>query len=187
MKNAQPKFAENGAPSDTLAWKLMDYFRAHPDEVLTPRDIAKKFDVAPSSVDTILMPAVQAGYLARGQSNEYGVIYRQPANGGKQPHPFMSTPQAKKTLAKRQTAFRMDFSKIVIEKDVPLADPYVRRAPWPAVFDQMDVGDSVKLPKEARGAVAHAMQAYKKKPGHEGKDFALRLMDEVSMRVWRTA
>ena len=187
MTNARPKPNDSGSPSDTLSWRVTDYFRAHPAEVLTPRDIAKKFDVAPSSVDTMLMPAVQAGHLARGQSDEYGVIYRLPANGGKQPHPFMNTPQARKSLAKRQAAFRMDFSKIVIEKDIPLADPYVRRAPWPKLFDRMEVGDSVRLPKEARAAVAHAMQSYRKKPEHQGKDFKLRLMDEVHVRVWRTA
>jgi hypothetical protein len=57
--------------------------------VLTQRDVAKKFSVALSSVDSMLMPAVESGHLARSQSDEYGVIFRMPKRTPF-PQPFTS-------------------------------------------------------------------------------------------------
>lgn len=173
-------------PADSLGFRVVDYFKSHPDEVLTPRDIASKFDTAPSSVDTMLASAVQAGHLARGQSDAYGVIYRLPQSMRKGfPQPF--TPSLKEAVKRNRARnlFRLDVSAVTIEKDIPIADSYVRRAPWASIFDRMEVGDSFQLPKAGKMAVSHAFSAYRKN-GHQAVRFALRQISDTHVRVWRT-
>lgn len=173
-------------PTDSLGFRVIDYFKAHPDEVLTPRDIGSKFDIAPSAVDSMLAPAVQAGHLARGQSDAYGVIYRLPSSMRKGfPQPF--TPSLKEAVKRNRARhiFKVDMTTVIIEKNVPVADSYVRRAAWPTIFEQMEVGDSFELPKAAKGAVGHATASYRKK--NVGWAFVLRQVSETHVRVWRTS
>ena len=172
-------------PQDSLAFKVIDYFRGHPDEVLTQRDVAKKFDVAPAAVDNMLMPAVASGHLARSQSDEYGVIFRLPKRPGF-PQPF--TPSLNEAVKRNRARnlFRLDVSAITIEKDIPVCDAYVRRAPWASIFDKMEVGDSFQLPKAGKASAAHAVSSYRKK-GHDAVRFALRQVSETHIRIWRTA
>lgn len=173
-------------PQDSLAFKVIDYFHGHPDEVLTQRDVARKFSVAPSAVDSMLLPAVQSGHLVRAQSDEYGVIFRLPPKRGAFPQPF--TPSLKEAVKRNRARnfFKLDVAAIVIEKDVPVADAYIRRAPWASIFDQMQVGDSFQLPRAGKMAAAHATAAYRKN-GHEAVRFALRQVSETHLRVWRLA
>jgi hypothetical protein len=173
-------------PQDSLSFKVVDYFHGHPDEVLTQRDVAKKFGVAPSSVDSMLMPAVQSGHLVRAQSDEYGVVFRLPPKRTGFPKPF--TPSLKEAVRRnreaRRAPVRIDFAAIKIEKDVPLIDPLKRVAHWDQLFDKMAVGDSFSLPLAARDAVAHARTHYRERLKGT-KNFAVRKVDESRVRVWR--
>jgi hypothetical protein len=173
-------------PQDSLCFKVIDYFRGHPDEVLTQRDVAKKFSVAPSAVDSMLMPAIQSGHLARAQSDDYGVIFRLPPKRAGFPQPF--TPSLTEAVKRNRSRnlFRLDVSAVVIEKEVPVCDAYVRRAPWASIFDKMEIGDSFQLPRAGKASAAYATTAYRKK-GHETVRFALRKVSETHVRIWRTA
>ena len=53
-----------------------------------------------------------------------------------------------------------------------------------ALFERMEVGDSVVLPRQARGSASKAAFYYK---AGTAKKFALRTVDETKLRLWRTA
>lgn len=176
-------------PQDSLAFKVIDYFHGHPGEVLTQKDVARKFDVAPASVDNLLMPAVASGHLARAQSDEYGVIFRLPPKRSAFPQPF--TPSLKEAVRRNREArrppVRIDFAAIKIEKGIPLIEPLKRVPHWDQLFDKMDVGDSFELPLAARDAAAHARTHYREQEANSSKNFAVRKVDETHVRIWRIA
>lgn len=92
---------------------------------------------------------------------------------------------AARAIVKRKPPYRFDLTTIKIEKDVPVVGKTVRRAIWTDIFDKMVAGDSFVIPLEARQALAHAQQLYRRKFGVASVAFITRKISETECPVWR--
>ncbi len=173
------------APRDSLAWRVIDFLGANPGESLTRSDVATKFDIDHAVVDTLLAPAVDAGQLVRDVGGADGVVWRLVQPKAKFPQPFTSSLMAAKRAARARRNALIDISSFVIEKDIPLVEPLRRENQWNNLFSQMIPGDSVKVPNEARMALAHAQAKYRKTATNV--TFAIRKISDTHTRIWRTA
>lgn len=169
------------APPDSLAGKLVEFLQGNPGECLTRKDIAEKFGANMAMIDSQLAPAVQAKLLVRETDDHDGVTW-------KLAYPLPAAPRmpgtlgAARTVIKRSPPHRFDVSTIKIEKGIPLADRPVRRAVWAEIFGKMVAGDSFVIPLEARQALAHAQQDFRRQ---HGISFATRKISDTECRVWR--
>jgi hypothetical protein len=171
-------------PRDSLAWRVIDYLRANPGERLMRSDVATKFSVEASSVDTQLAGAVMAGQLIRDCHDEDGVVWRLQYRGGGFPVVFAGTLAAARKAARAKRNALIDISAFKIEKGIPLIEPARRINQWNRLFDGMEPGDSVLVPNEARMALSHAQLKYRKTASHV--IFAIRKVSETHTRIWRT-
>lgn len=177
------------APKDALMWRVVDYLHTNRDEELTRGDVATKFDVEASSVDSLLAPAVDAGFLKRASGGADGVVWRRPQRmrGGPFPTPFTPSLVAAGKAARRakRSATIVNIGALVIEQGVPISERVSPGSQWTALFDRMKPGDSFQLPAGARDAAAHARSNYKLKV--PSAQFLIRKVSETHARVWRTA
>ena len=60
----------------SVAYRVIAFFQSNPDEELNRGDIAAKFDAQPSSLDTLLLPAVQSGVLLKARAEDGSMVYR---------------------------------------------------------------------------------------------------------------
>lgn len=163
-------------PKDSLAWRVVEFLKGNPGEELNRSDIAKKFSVDTSMIDTYLAPAVHAKLLARASDGvdepTWRLIY---PNVG-------FAPITGTLMAAKKAVHRFDLNSIKIESGVPKPEKAYRQRSWAQIFDQMKPGDSFQLPNEARPSGAKALQNYRKATG------AYLVMVRVSAthsRIWR--
>ena len=173
----------------SVAFRVLEFLCANPDESLSAADVAVKFDCTRNNVHTLLAPAVGAGSLNRKEDLEDGeLVYRigsgapavsaKPAAApGSASNPFGAARGA------ARTPFWVDAGQLAIDSDVPLPPPTRRRIDWPSVFVRMAPGDSFALPARAKSSIAKAITDDKKATGRE---FATRLVDG-GIRVWRVS
>ena len=173
----------------SVAFRVLEFLCANPDEWLSAADVAVKFDCTRNNVHTLLAPAVSAGSLIRREDLEDGeLVYRvgsgapavsaKPAAApGSASNPFGAA------RGPARSPFRIDVTQIAIDADVPLPPPTRRRIDWPSVFARMAPGDSFALPAGAKSAIAKAVTDHKKATGQE---FTTRLVDG-GIRVWRVS
>ena len=83
--------------------------------------------------------------------------------------------------AARRKPFWLDTSQVAIDKGVPMPGGRAGRIDWPALFAQLEPGDSFAAPAEASASVASAITAYRKATGVQ---LARRTVDD-GIRVWR--
>lgn len=180
---------------DTFPARVLEWFRANPDEELTREDAGRKWDLAPSQVTIGLRACVIAGLLAYGHNDDLTMVYSLPRPGKKTaatsaPAPA-PRPQAAAWPAAGTAPGVLDFSDIEIERDVPLPDrPAGRISKWQALFDRLTEPDtSVRIPIEWRTGVAgHAskLNLATKKAG-TGPRYLVRVVDAAHARLWRLA
>jgi hypothetical protein len=173
------------APRDSLAWRVLDFLQANPGEELTRGDIAVKFNIEASAVDSLLAPAVSAGHLVREVGGADGVIWKPNAARGRFPKPFVGSVDASRRAVRAHRQSLIDISSFTIEKDIPLVDVMRRVNQWNALFARMELGDSFLLPQSARMAAAHAQAKYRKSAREVM--FAMRKVSDTHSRIWRTA
>lgn len=169
------------APPDSLAGKLVDFLQGNPGECLTRKDIAEKFGANLAMIDSQLAPAVQAKLLVRETDDHDGVTWKLAYPAPTSPV-MPGTLGAARAVVKRKPPYQFDLTTIKIEKDVPVVGKPFRRAIWPDIFEKMVAGDSFVIPLEARQALAHAQQHYRRK---HGVTFITRKISETECRVWR--
>lgn len=179
--------AVRSVPKDALMWRVLDYTNANPTEVLTRSDIAAKFDVAASTVDSMLAPAVAAGMLKRDHDTPDGTVWRHPSKRGAFPRPFTPslTAVARAGRRTRSAIQHVNFNAIVIESDVPITEQPKVGSQWVALFDRMKAGDSFKLPSRSSAALSHAKLSYCKLV--LTARFLTRKVSDTETRIWRIA
>lgn len=173
------------AASVDLPAKVIDFFKAHPDEVLSARDVATKFGVAAAQVDTLLEATVEAGQLKRQNTGQHGLVYMAAVRRAAFPEP--STDRLRKAMAAgrraRRAATRIDLSKVKIERGVPIFKARPRSEEWAELFRRLSPGDSFAVPSIAHDALSHAKcQFAKKEPSWR---FTIRKIDDDQTRIWR--
>lgn len=175
-------------PQDHLSWRVATYLQTNPSEVLTRGDIAAKFGVQASMVDTMMGPAVAAGFVKLDHGTADGNVWRRPMRM-RTAFPMPFTPSlsaaARSVRATRRAGTRLDLSSIRIEKDVPIPSPLRRTQQWDDLFSKMELGDSFAVPGFAHDALAHAKVEYQRRT--PGAKFTLRKIDETETRIWRSA
>lgn len=175
-------------PRDHLAWRVADYLNANREEVLTRADVAAKFGVDASMVDTLMAPAVAAGFVKMDRGTADGNVWRRPKRlRNAFPAPF--TPSlaavARASRTHRRAATLLDIGSIKIERGIPIPNPVRRAKVWDALLSKMQPGDSFVVPDHARDAVSHAKLDYQRRV--KGVRFTVRKIDDTQTRVWRTA
>lgn len=177
--------AQPAAVNADLAWKVLDYFKTNKNEVLSSKDIAAKFGVAASQVDTLLKPAVDAGHLRLQNHGQFGLCYRAAAGAPKFPATRTDALQASIAVAKRvrRAATRIDLSAVKIEHGVPLPSPRSRADDWAALFSRMKPGDSFPVPRVAHDALSHAKVVFCRASPWK---FTIRKLNDDTSRIWRT-
>jgi hypothetical protein len=188
----------------SLAARVCAYFVKHPDEELSSKDIALKFDVESASVAALLATALAQHVLARevrGGAAQYsaGAQINQVRGdaptaaassvfgwdgSAAAPAPFAKAAAAKKARAKPVALPPPE--ALELEDDVPM--PAALRSKgldYTGLFARMRVGQSFKAEQRAGARLAARANAWGKTNG--GARFERRLLDDGSTRVWRTA
>ena len=113
----------------SVAFRVLEFLCANPDESLSAADVAVKFDCTRNNVHTLLAPAVSAGSLIRREDLEDGeLVYRvgsgapavsaKPAAApGSASNPFGAARGA------ARTPFWVDAGHLAIDSEVPFPPP----------------------------------------------------------------
>ena len=142
----------------SLPWRILTFLVLNPEEELTRRDIAVKFDVQASAIDTTLQIAVARQVMKRTRNSEAELVWSlgpstdfvlQQAATGDEPIklPSRCFPDARRAQAAPVTV--LDLDSIKVRKGVRLLSPEEkRRQEFMDWFDQFDVGDSAEFDDE---------------------------------------
>lgn len=172
----------------SIAWRVIRFLAANPDESLTADDAGIKFECASSAVHTSLGPAVLAGVLTRTEDLGSGeLVYRlgkgAPAREAK-PAPDAVGVALTAPLPHRRGASYVDTAAIEIDKGVPLLSKRAgQQTDWAGLLQRMEPGDSCALPLRVRSSlskVVHVVQS--RTPGR----YQVRKIDGQTLRLWRT-
>jgi hypothetical protein len=171
--------------ADSLAGRCIAYFRRLPDEELSSKDIALKFQAEQSSVQILLKRAVETGMLARD-----GAIYSAgPQIGQLAPPATTLAERPKQPPAKGFDNLRhhIDLTALQVEEGIP----YLAQGPGPAgskwapIFDKLQKpGQSIAIPVAVKAALAAA--AIKRNKEKNGT-FKVALTSSTTARIWRIA
>lgn len=181
---------------DSVAGRVISYFKRFPDEELSADDIALKYSAKKSSLQALLTDAIEAGYLAKD-----GVIYSAGPNIGQVEITTMgSSPFAVTTVkaeeptkaerrprGPRQTPPALDVDNLKVDDDIPL--PVAYRTPgvpkWAPFFAKLaKPGQSVPVPIAMQPALCAAAR---KQTKDTGTTYRVLKVDEVHCRIWRVA
>lgn len=171
----------------TLPERVCNFFRHHPEEELSTRDIAQKFDVPVGSVRAGLDACLTHKLLKLVGSNWMAGLQLQAIP----PTSTIAPPQgATKPKRVNRVLPPIDATALQVRTNVALPEVNFGKSPkgrtkYDAVFDKLSkAGMSLELPLTHRAAIASALAAYMKRTGHK---FALRTTSPTHCGVWRTA
>ena len=82
---------------------------------------------------------------------------------------------------KRSPHVAIDLSAVVLRDGVPLPQGKTAASKWPALLDRMKVGNSCVLPRASKGGIGGAMS----KANAQGRKFALRVLSDTEIGLWR--
>jgi hypothetical protein len=169
--------------AETLADRVCQYFRRLPDEELSVKDIAVKWQADPKNVSNQLILAVAAELLKVDGS----VYSAGPEIGRLASAPSTNNPFGAPGRASPKRAPVIDIEAIEFEDDVPLTvgkngGEKVKDV-WARKLLTMKPGQSFRISKEHRHSLQSAITALRKS-GHT--HFATRTVNAELMRVWCT-
>jgi len=180
---------------ETLADRVLAYFRSNPEEEMFIEDIAIKFEVAHVSVSPGLSSLVSHDFLRKRSDTKKRVIFyagpkllsqETPPGGFK----AWLAKQGQKSAEGRGTADPLQSpATIVLEDDVPLpAAVRSGSSEFDALFVRMKPGQSFKVARHSRKRYVQRAHNFAKRHG-QGWKFSVRdLLDEPEYsRIWRTA
>lgn len=178
---------------NSVAGRVISYFKRIPDEELSAADICKKYDTQKSALSALLLEALDAGYLAKD-----GTIYSAGPNISQvdfspmSPSPFAastaSTANAAPAKRRAPTYERIDIdmTALKVDENVPLPDGrgQVAQNKWSPILTKLaKPGQSIAFPANAKPALAAAASKYGKQ---HGTKYRLRKLSDTEARIWRT-
>lgn len=161
----------------SLPWRILTFLVLNPEEELTRRDIAVKFDTQPSTVDTTLGIAVARQVMKRTRNSDAELVWSlgpstdfvltSAGEGGATETspklPARCFPAGECVAAAPRVRVELDLDTIKVRKGVRLLSPEERRRQefidW---FDQFEVGDSAEF-DDAHTATIRAESARHRK------------------------
>jgi hypothetical protein len=192
----------------SVAYKVIEYLTTNPDEELSSSEVGAKFDTSPKQVHSLLGTAVSEGVLVRAKDEDDEVVYRLGTpidlikpNPGAQPSlkassansrttvsgafPGWKAPSPAKARAKPEP-IDIDLDAVAVESDVPIPTGRIAgslvKDKLTGLLTRMEPGQSAKLPKRLAASVGKARTELHKSTQRE---YAIRTVDEQSIRVWR--
>lgn len=169
----------------TLLDCVESYFAKNPDEELSVKDIATKFDVPKHGIQSQLSLGLQMGTLARRRDTDLTWLYgRGQGQQTAAPTQKASTEPAPEARSARHEIHAGD---VQIHKGVPVPREKPQRGAWASLLLNMETGDCTDpLPLSLTSTMRNAMKDASKQCN--GAEFVLRRVDENGrIRVWRTA
>lgn len=152
-----------------IAARVIQFFCDNPDEVLTPGDIAVKFDCRRLAVHSLLGSAVKAGYLIRRECTTNSDLTYCKGNA---------------VFVPGSRAGIIDLGSVPIRTGIPI--PRRQRSArydWPEFLGKLAVGDSVELPYSVISSLAAGVREYS---AASGRSFTRRVIDRA-IHVWRVS
>lgn len=138
----------------SLPWRVLTFLVLNPEEELTRRDIAVKFDAQSTSVDTMLGIAVARQVIKRTRNSDAELVWSLGPStdfvlsSGEEPA-FALPPRCFPPAAPPKPPTKLNLDDLPVRKGVRLLSPEERRRQefidW---FDQFDVGDSAEFDDE---------------------------------------
>lgn len=172
----------------SIAWRVIGFLTANPDESLTADDAGIKFECSSSAVHTSLGPAVLAGVLTRTEDPGSGeLVYRRgngaPARDAK-PAPDAVGVALTAPLPHRRGDSYVDTAAIEIDKGVPLVSKCGgQQTDWAGLLQRMEPGDSCALPLRVRSSLSKVIHVeHVARP----RRYQIRKVDGQTLRLWRT-
>ncbi len=182
---------------DSLAGRLCAFFRAHPEEELSLRDVAQKYDVSSHSISALLASCFANHLLARGKDESGTSVIRAgskliplatPHDPQPEPPTFNKWLEEKKQPSaegRKGPAALPPPESLQIEDGVPIppGGPGAKAFVYDAVFARMTPGQSFRCsPEAAKRLVASARRWGKT----VNRKFITRQVDANTARIWRT-
>lgn len=138
----------------SLPWRILTWMVLNPEEELTRRDIAVKFDTQPSTVDTTLGIPVARQVMKRTRNADAELCWSLGPStdfvltSGEEPA-FALPPRCFPPAPPPRPPSKLNLDDLQVRKGVRLLSPEERRRQefidW---FDQFDVGDSAEFDDE---------------------------------------
>jgi hypothetical protein len=175
----------------SVSTRVLEFFRANPDEDLTIDDIAQKFDATRNNVHTLLTLAIDNELLARSRNEDGEYVYHLPSHkpARKQGNAAPASQTAKTHRKPAATSVRktLDMSTLVVDENVPFIGDQVKgESKWAPFFAKFTKpGQSIAIPGDLRGAVGAAANKINTLKVHGKFRVARTGADEA--RVWRIA
>lgn len=172
----------------SIAWRVIRFLAANPDESLTADDAGIKFECSTSAVHSSLGPAVLAGVLTRTEDLASGeLVYRlgkgRPAVEPK-PTPDAVAVAIAGPLPRRRGDSYVDTAGIQIDKGVPLVSKRGgQQTDWAGLLQRMEPGDSCALPLRVRSSLSKIIHV--EQVAQRGR-YQVRKVDGQTLRLWRT-
>ena len=167
----------------TLGWNVCQYFRRLPDEELSSKDVALKWQVDSGNVGHQLKLCVEAQLLKRD-----GTVYSTGPQIDRLEVSAQPFPGAGAQRAAQGRAPVIDIEAIVFDDHVPLTVGRSQGAKltdrWAAKLETMQPGQSFEVAREQRHSISAAMTRLRKAGGPKG--FVSRKSGDV-MRVFCVA
>lgn len=171
---------------DSLAARVINFFKFNPEERLSVDDICIKFDANRASVHTLLARTIAQHELVR-ERDELGeyVYIAGPALAmqSAKPVPMIATTNG---ASRNGVRYDLDIDALQVEDGIPF-DPSARVIPskWDPLFDKLTTpGQSVAVPLSVKAALAAA--AHKRNKEQRG-EYRVMITGPEQARVWRVA
>lgn len=176
--------------ADSLASQCIAFFRYNPDEELMLDDIQNKFTCTRGNIHTLLRPAVEAGWLLRGQNSDGEWIYAKGDNLQADTDTLdtrslpeivaRTAPAAKGFTAQRHV---IDIDALQVEEGIPFL-PDGAGGKWDPLFAKLTKpGQSVAVPGHVKNAIAAAIA--KRRKDKVGGTFKVGITSPGQARLWR--
>lgn len=156
----------------SLAERVLQFFEANADEVLTADDIADKYGRGRASVHTCLAKCVDVGYLVREKQPDGQYVYT----------------RGTKPVATTRAARDRSIGEISIEDGIPIPPQRSGRDnDYARIFTalaQLQPGQSFAVARDKRPTLQKAVSAANKLPNMA---YTTRAVTDDEVRVWRVS
>lgn len=171
---------------NSKAHQVCTFFLNAPDEELTRADIAVKFSMPPSGVDSALAGCVTAQLLRLKMTDDGRVWTAGPALADWKPD---TAPPDRSNTASPARLPLLDMASVVVRADLPLPQRNHNKGQtlYDPVLEKLTaVGMSATFPRQYQASLTKASAAFGKRCTPPRK-YAIRLVDQTTAGVWRIA
>jgi hypothetical protein len=172
---------------NSKAHQVLLFFAQSPDEELTRKDLAIKFNMSESGIDTSLSACVQAELLRVKLTDDGRTWSAGPALADWRPTDVSDRARPGGPKASRLPL--LDMAKVTLRTDLPVPSRASNKGATlydPLLEKLTDVGMAATFPRPYAASIAKASQTFGKRFTPPRK-YAIRVVDAQQCGVWRVA